>query len=57
VRQKVFSSVTANGITRFPWAANEPPRADALRGLIEAFGTAITRPTENICSHRTRKAP
>jgi len=23
--------------TRFPWAANEPPRADALRGLIEAF--------------------
>ena len=36
MRQKVFSSVTANGITRFPWAANEPPRADALRGLIEA---------------------
>ena len=23
--------------TRFPWAANEPPRADALRGLIEAL--------------------
>src|SRR5699024_12761094 len=22
--------------TRFPWAANEPPRADALWGLIEA---------------------
>jgi len=22
---------------RFPRAANEPPRADALRGLIEAF--------------------
>src|SRR5699024_8021727 len=39
--------------TRFPWAANEPPRADTLRGLIEACGTAITRPTENICSHRS----
>ena len=25
------------GYTRFPWAANEPPRAYALRGLIEAF--------------------
>ena len=23
--------------TRFPGAADEPPRADALRGLIEAF--------------------
>ena len=23
--------------TRFPWAANEPPRANALRGLNEAF--------------------
>jgi len=22
---------------RFPWAANEPPRANALRGLIVAF--------------------
>src|SRR5699024_2729927 len=37
--------------TRFPWAANGPPRADALRGPIEAFGTgtAVTRPTEMIC--------
>src|SRR5699024_12814497 len=37
---------------RFPGAAGEPPRANALRGLTEAFGAAITRPTQDICSPR-----
>src|SRR5690625_5092919 len=52
-RKKFALQLPQMEYTRFPWAANEPPRADALRGLIEAFGTAITRPTENICSHRS----
>jgi len=38
---------------RFPGAAGEPPRANALRGLTEAFGAAITRPTQDICSPRS----
>jgi len=34
--------------TRFPRAANEPPRATLLRGLTEAFGTG----TAHCSSHR-----
>ena len=44
--------------TRFPWAANEPPRAVALRGLIEAFApTGVSHiPFASIGHHSQRLA-
>src|SRR5690625_963314 len=32
------------------------PSSTTLRGLQTRAGTALTRPTENLCSRRTRKA-
>ena len=44
--------------TRFPWAANEPPRADVLRGLIEALApTGVSHiPFASIDYHSQRFA-